>query len=58
MTDTPKTKTAAEALAALVAQRKAFAGNVSAKHAYPGARTSERAASARSLSKSKPAMGK
>jgi hypothetical protein len=58
MTDTPKSKTATEALAALVAQRKAFAGNVSSKHTYPGAKRSETAAGARSASKSKPATGK
>lgn len=59
MTDAPKSKSAAtEALAALVAQRKSFAGNVSAKHTYPGAKTSEKAAGARSAAKSKPAMGR
>ena len=59
MTDNPTPKTAAaQALADLVAKRKAHSGDVSAKHAYPGARQSERAASARSMSKSKPAMGR
>ncbi|HTI67335.1 MAG TPA: hypothetical protein VL460_07285 [Caulobacteraceae bacterium] len=57
MNDTPTPKSPTQALAELVARRKALAGQ-GPKHAYPGAKQSERAASAKSASKSKPAMGK
>jgi hypothetical protein len=58
MTDAPIPKTPTQALAELVARRKAAAGEAAGKHAYPGTRQSERAAAARSASKSKPALRK
>jgi hypothetical protein len=58
MTDSPTPKSPTQALAELVAKRKAEAGAGLPKHAYPGARQSERAAAARSASRSKPALRK
>ena len=52
----PDRKSPTEVLAALVAQRKANGGQGAAKGA--GLRESERAAAARSASKSKPALRK
>ena len=53
MTDNQAPMTPAQALAAAVARRKAAATS-GGKH-YPGARQSERAASAHAAAKSKPA---
>jgi hypothetical protein len=56
MTDNPDPKTPAEALAAALARRKAEAAGGGRN--YPGARQSERAASARANAQSKPASRK
>lgn len=55
--DVPPAKTAHEKLSELVERRKADGGQAN-RHGIPGQRQSERAAAARSLSKSKPAARK